>query len=257
MKRLIFLMATLVLLSSKSLAAPYDHIHLAATNAREAVNWYVKHFGGEAARFLRSTDTTLPVDRVMYGDIAVIFFERESMEGSVGSGVDHFGFSMPNVAEVVASVVADGGRQLGELVEFGGMQIGFVEDPWGTKIEIIDDAELRGMHHLHLASNDPAGTLDWYGENFGGEREQWKGALPALNYGDILLMVSQAQEPLAPTQGRSFDHLGWKFADLTAAENELKANGVQFSMDPREYRTIRIAFADGPDGVRIELVENE
>lgn len=257
MKKLLLLAATLLLISNKSIAAPYDHIHLAATNAREAVNWYVKHFGGVAARFLRSTDTTLPVDRVMYGDIAVIFFEREPGEGSVGSGVDHFGFSMPNVAEVVASVVADGGRQLGDLVEFGGMQIGFVEDPWGTKIEIIDDAELRGMHHLHLSSPDPAATLDWYGENFGGEREQWKGALPALNYGDILLMVSQAQAPLAPTQGRSFDHLGWKFADLTAAETALKANGVQFSMDPREYRTIRIAFADGPDGVRIELVENE
>ena len=45
------------------------------------------------------------------------------------------------------------------------------------------------------------------------------------------------------------------FADLTAAETELKSNGVEFSMDPREFRTIRIAFAEGPDGVRIELVE--
>ena len=255
MKKLLLLTAVLLFVSAKSLAAPYDHIHLAATDAREAVNWYVKHFGGQAARFLRSTDTSLPIDRVMYGDIAVIFFERDPGEGSVGSGVDHFGFSMPNVAEVVARVVENGGRQLGELVEFGGMQIGFVEDPWGTKIEIIDDPELRGMHHLHLSSPDPEATLEWYGQNFGGEREQWKGALPALNYGDILLMVSQARGEVAPTQGRSFDHLGWKFADLTATETELKANGVNFSMDPREFRSIRIAFADGPDGVRIELVE--
>lgn len=249
------LLTLFLLISAKSLAAPYDHIHLAATNAQEAVNWYVKHFGGEAARFLRSTDTAFPIDRVMYGDIAVIFFERDPGEGSVGSGVDHFGFSMSNVAEVVANVVADGGTQLGDIVEFGGMQIGFVEDPWGTKLEIIDDPELRGMHHLHLSSPDPETTLDWYGENFGGDREQWKGALPALNYGDILLMVSQASGEVAPTQGRSFDHLGWKYTDLTAAETRLKANGVEFSMDPREFRTIRIAFAEGPDGVRIELVE--
>ena len=255
MKKLLLLTVLFLCASTKTFAAPYDHIHLAATSSQEAVNWYVKHFGGEAARFLRSTDTSYPIDRVMYGDIAVIFFERDPGEGSVGSAVDHFGFSMTNVAEVVANVVADGGRQLGELREFSGMQIGFVEDPWGTKIEIIDDPELRGMHHLHLLSPDPAGTLDWYGENFGGEREQWKDAVPALNDGDILLLVRQAREELAPTQGRSFDHLGWKFADLTATEAELKANGVAFSMDPREFRTIRIAFAEGPDGVRIELVE--
>lgn len=255
MKNFSLLTALCLLFTAKSLAAPYDHIHLAAINSQEAVNWYVKHFGGEAARFLRSTNTDYPIDRVMYGDIAVIFFERDPGEGSVGSGVDHFGFSMSNVADVVAAVVADGGKQLGELVEFAGMQIGFVEDPWGTKIEIIDDADLRGMHHLHLSSPDPEATLEWYAENFGGDRQQWKGVLPSLDYGDIWLMVSQASGEVAPTQGRSFDHLGWKFTDLTATEAELKGNGVEFTMDPREYRTIRIAFARGPDGVRIELVE--
>lgn len=255
MKKYSLLTVFFLLLSAKSLAAPYDHIHLAATSAQEAVNWYVKHFGGEAARFLRSSNTDYPIDRVMYGDIAVIFFEREPGAGSVGSGVDHFGFSMPDVAAVVAAVVEDGGRQLGELVEFGGMQIGFVEDPWGTKIEIIDDPALRGMHHLHLSSPDPKSTLDWYAQNFGGEEALWKGALPGINYGDIWLLVSQASGAVAPTQGRSFDHLGWKFTDLTATEAELKGNGVEFTMDPREFRTIRIAFAQGPDGVRIELVE--
>ena len=193
----------------------------------------------------------------MYDDIGVIFFERDSFEGSVGSGVDHFGFSMSNVADVVAGVVADGGKQLREFVEFGGMQIGFIEDPWGTKIEIIDDPDLRGMHHLHLSSLDPEGTLAWYAENFGGEREQWKGVLPALNYGDILLLVSQASSDAAPTQGRSIDHLGWKFSDIIAAEEELKANGVEFSLEPFEFRTIRIAFVNGPDHVNIELVEEE
>ena len=255
MKKYALLTALFLFLSTKSFAAPYDHIHLAATSSQEAVNWYVKHFGGEAARFLRSTNTDYPIDRVMYGDIAVIFFERDPGEGSVGSGVDHFGFSMSNVDEVIAGAVADGGKQLGDLVEFAGMQIGFIEDPWGTKIEIIDDPDLRGMHHLHLSSPDPESTLAWYAQNFGGELEQWKGALPSLNYGDIWLMVSQANGEVAATQGRSFDHLGWKFADLTAAESELKSNGVEFTMDPREFRTIRIAFAQGPDDVRIELVE--
>ncbi|HAT28816.1 MAG TPA: hypothetical protein EYO00_03245 [Gammaproteobacteria bacterium] len=250
------LLATLCLLfSGLAQAAPYDHVHLAAPSAEAAVNWYVKHFGGEAARFMRRSDPNLSIDRVMYGNIAVIFFEREPTGGSVGTGVDHFGFSMPNVAEVVAAVVADGGTQLGDLIEFSGMQIGFVEDPWGTKIELIDDANLRGIHHLHLSSADPESTLQWYAENFGGESEMFAGALPGLNYGDIWLLVAQARGDIAPTEGRSFDHLGWNFEDLDAGAEKLKANGVVFSMDPRDFRDIRISFAEGPDGVRIEIVQ--
>jgi catechol 2,3-dioxygenase-like lactoylglutathione lyase family enzyme len=250
------LLATLCLLfAGLTQAAPYDHVHLAAPSAEDAVNWYVKHFGGEAARFMGSNDTSLAIDRVMYGKLAVIFAERESTGGSVGTGIDHFGFSMPNVANIVATVVADGGTQLGDLIEFGGMQIGFVEDPWGTKIELIDDANLRGMHHLHLSSPDPEATLQWYAKNFGVSSETFAGALPGLNYGDIWLLVAQARGPIVPTQGRSFDHLGWNFEDLDAGADVLKANGVKFSMEPRDYRNIRISFAEGPDGVRIEIVQ--
>ena len=251
------LLAIFLFASIKSIAAPYDHIHLITTNLQEATDWYVKHFGGEATRFLRYDNTDYPIDRVMYDDIALIFFEREPIGGSVGSGFDHFGFSMSNVADVIAGVVADGGKQLGEIREFGGMQLGFVEDPWGTKIEIIDDPDLRGMHHLHLSSPNPEDTLAWYEENFGGKREQWKDKLPALNYGDILLMVSQASGEIAPTEDRSIDHLGWKFSDIVATESRLKASGVEFSLDPFPFRTIRIAFVNGPDNVRIELVEEE
>lgn len=255
MRKYPLLLLLSLLFAKLSFATPYDHIHLAAPDAEAAVNWYVKHFGGEPARFQRSTDTSYPIDRVMYDNISIIFFERESTGGSVGSAVDHFGFSMSNVAEVVANVVADGGTQLGELIEFGGMQIGFVEDPWGTKIELIDDANLRGMHHLHLSSPDPEATLQWYSDNFGGSSEQFAGALPGLNYGNIWLLVARAGAEVAPTQGRSLDHLGWKYEDLSAGAEALKANGVEFTMEPRDYRTIRIAFVEGPDAVRIELVE--
>lgn len=256
MKKLSMLILLSILYVSRSMAAPYDHIHLTAPSAIEAVNWYVKHFGGEPGRFDRASGgSTYPIDRVYYDDIGVIFFEREPTGGSVGTGVDHIGFSMTNVEQVVADIVADGGTQLGDLVEFGGMQIGFVEDPWGTKIELIDDPNLRGMHHLHLSSPDPEATLQWYADNFGGSSEQFAGALPGLNYGDIWLLVARARDEVAPTLGRALDHLGWRYENLAAASETLKANGVEFTMDPRDYRGIRIAFAEGPDGVRIELVE--
>ncbi|MAM47373.1 MAG: hypothetical protein CMP90_00210 [Gammaproteobacteria bacterium] len=256
MKRYFLLLIFAVIFVAKSFAAPYDHIHLTAPDALEAVNWYVKHFGGEAGRFDRASDGAVyPIDRVFYEDIALIFFEREPTGGSVGTGVDHIGFSMGNVEEVVSDIIQDGGTQLGDFIEFSGMKIAFVEDPWGTKIELINDADLRGMHHLHLSSVDPERTLAWYAENFGGESDSFAGVLPGLDYGNIWLLVARADAAPTPTQGRSLDHLGWKYEDLTSAAETLKASGVEFTVEPRPFRGIRISFVEGPDGVRIELVE--
>ena len=141
-------------------AVPYDHVHLTAPNAREAVNWYSKHFGGTPGSFNRGDADVVeyPTDRVFYGDLSVIFFEREPTGGSVGTGVDHIGFSMANVEEVAMNVLADGGQQIGDFVEFSGMKIAFVLDPWGTKIELIDDPDTRGLHHIHLSSPQPQDT---------------------------------------------------------------------------------------------------
>ena len=257
MKKLALLIFCLFFGSSSIAAVPYDHIHLTATNAQEAVSWYVKHFGGEAGRFRRGDGDTVqyPIDRVYYDELSVIFFEREPTGGSVGTGVDHISFSMTNVAEITAAVVADGGTQLGDLVEFSGMQLSFIEDPWGTKIELIDDSETRGLHHIHLSSSDPEGTLSWYQRNFGGEIVQWKGVLPAINYSDVWLLVARANDAIVPTQGTSMDHLGWAAENLNDLGEVFASNGVEFTMEPRPFRGIRISFVEGPDSVRIEVVE--
>jgi len=246
MKKLTLIFLGLFFSGSLYAAVPYDHIHLTATNAQEAVNWYVKHFGGSAGRFNRgdADRNTYPIDR-----------EREPTGGSVGTGVDHIGFSMANIEEATAAAVADGGTQIGDFVEFSGMKIAFLEDPWGTKIELINDPDTRGMHHIHLSSPDPEGTLNWYLEIFGGEIVQWKGVLPAINYSDVWLMAARANGEVEPTQGTSMDHLGWAAENLDDFGDVLEANDVEFTMEPRPFRGIRISFVEGPDGVRIEVVE--
>ena len=74
-----------------------DHVHLAATNAEEAVNWSSKHFGGTPGSFNRGDADVVeyPTDRVFYGDLSIIFFEREPTGGSVGTGVDILVFLWP------------------------------------------------------------------------------------------------------------------------------------------------------------------
>ena len=232
-------------------AADYDHIHLVATSAAEAKEWYVTHMG--------YTDYGRP-DACAAGNTVIIFFEREPTGPSAGSGVDHIGFSFSDLAAKMVSFEAAGVKILEPMREIDGLfKLAFVEDPWGTKIEVVEDTEWLGFHHLHLRSQIPRAALDWYENIFGGERDSLKGRIAGLRYGTVWLLISQHEGELAPTEDRAFDHLGWKFPDLRAAAAEIRGKGVDFDIEPHLFTTplgevMLRAFVTGPDGVRIQLM---
>jgi lactoylglutathione lyase len=63
-----------------------------------------------------------------------------------------------------------------------------------------------------------------------------------------------AAPPNSPYQG--LDHFGLIVQGIDAAAAELKARGVQFTMEPKQARPgVRIAFIRGPQNVSIELLE--
>lgn len=235
-------------------AADYHHVHLTATDAPAAAQWYREHmdcldYGREGA---------CQVD-----DVQIIFYnDREPAGGSVGSGVDHIGFSFRDLEAKMAGWKAAGVKVLEEIREVEGLfKLAFVEDPWGTKIEVVEDHQWLGFHHIHLRSEDPAATLTWYENLFGGVPDRMKGRLTGLRYGGLWLLVGQQREGgLAPTEGRALDHLGWSFDSLDAAVADLQGKGVELSSGPREVtnavgQELKIAFVVSPEGVRIELVE--
>ena len=235
-------------------AADYHHIHLVADSAAEAKAWYMTHMG--------CTDYGRHNACAAGDDVLIIFFEREPTGPSVGSGVDHIGFSFRDLAAKMASFEAAGIKILEPIREVEGLfKLAFIEDPWGTKIEVVEDHEWLGFHHLHLRSTDRDAAYDWYENIFGGERDNLKGRIAGLRYGTVWLLISQHDgEPLAATQGRAFDHLGWQFPDLRAAAEEIRRKGVEFTLDPRPFTNplgedMLISFVEGPDGVRIEIVQ--
>lgn len=234
----------------------YHHVHLAAPDAAAAAGWYIKHLGCEG--FGRSGACRV-------GDVQFIFFDREPEGGSVGSGVDHIGFSFADLEAKMAGWRAAGVTVLEDVREIDGLfKLAFIEDPWGTKIEVVEDQEDLGFHHLHLRSPDPEATLAWYQDVFGGETDAMKGRINGLRWGRVWLLVSRVPDgdaSVAPTQGRSVDHLGWGVEDLEAFASETKAKGIAFQMDPRPItnsfgQDLIIAFILGPDDVRIEIVES-
>jgi catechol 2,3-dioxygenase-like lactoylglutathione lyase family enzyme len=235
-------------------AAEYHHVHLAAPNVPEAVQWYVTNMGC----------TTMPrPDACQIGTTQLIFANRKPDAGSQGSGVDHIGFSFPDLASKMRAFEAAGVKIVTPLREAPGLfKLGFIEDPWGTRIEVVEDPEYLGFHHIHLRSADPDTALKWYQNIFGGETDSLKKRLSGLRYGTVWLLITRVDQgqTLEATQGRSIDHLGFAFPDLDAAAAEMKKKGVVFQTEPRPFtnaagQNMKISFVVGPDNVRIEVVQ--
>ena len=239
-------------------ATDYHHMHLTAPDAKVAAAWYIEHmgcedFGREGACRVGTTD--------------FYWFEREPQAGSVGSGVDHIGFSFRDLAAKMAGWQAAGldienpDEPIRDARDRGLFKLAFLTDPWGTRIEVVEDLEWLGFHHIHLRSPDPEATLAWYHNIFGGERDSLKGVIDGVRYGGTWLLVGQLREgTLANTQRRAIDHLGWSFPDLDAAAAEIKNKGVEFDREPRPFtnalgQDMKISFVFGPDDVWIEIVQ--
>src|SRR5437867_8754440 len=144
-----------------------DHIHLNAPDPAAAVQWYQKNLGGEPM-------TEAP-DRLLLGDTRLIFLRNANGQPSAGSALDHIGFSFADLDAKMKELEAAGVKVVTPVREVAGLfKLGFIEDPWGTRIELVQDPERLGLHHVHLRAPDPAATLAWYKEKFGGETAKLK-----------------------------------------------------------------------------------
>jgi catechol 2,3-dioxygenase-like lactoylglutathione lyase family enzyme len=136
---------------------------------------------------------------------------------------------------------------------------GFIFDPWGTRIELVEDPDILGFHHVHLSAANPTATLAWYHDRFGGKPGS-KGEMVGLLFGKVWLLTSpQSEGTPAPTDGRAIDHLAFVVTNIDQAATELRRSRVTFLEEPvvpKGGRTsAKRAFIVGPDNVKIALVE--
>ncbi len=246
--------------ASPALAEEFDHVHLIAPETLAAAKWYQELFGGELGK-------SGPFDAVYYGNDILKVREGEPTSGSGGTSLDHISFSVTDVEASLEECEAAGGKAVGAArhVEAAGFTFGFCEDPWGTRIEVIDDMDhggAPGLHHVHVFTSDAAATVAWYAEQFGGEVVAFKGLAPLQsilydNGGDeTWLIVTQAPGERTGTDGTAVDHIGWHTTEYDSWLERLRANGVKFVEEPRVLDAgHRIAFVEGPEGTKIELVE--
>src|SRR5581483_3292258 len=228
-----------------------DHIHLNVPDQAAAVAWYQKNFGGQPM-------TEAP-DRVMLGDTRLIFLKKADAQPSSGSALDHIGFSFADVDAKVKELEAAGVKVVTPVRDVQGLfKLGFVEDPWGTRIELVQDAEELGLHHVHLRAPDTAATLAWYKDKFGGETGKLKDRIDGVRYGGVWLLAQRGDA--VPSEGHAIDHFGFRTTNLDGAAKAFKAENVKFTTEPRPLKLasgtiVNYAYIEGPAGAKVELVQ--
>ena len=245
-------------------AADYHHVHITSSSPAKGVEWYSDHLGCEP---LADRDDAANCDGV-----ELVFIPQSTAGGSPGTGVNHIGFSVPDLdakmAELEGIGVQGSGVRLqrnddGSIIQDipGLFKIAFIFDPWGTRIEMVEDDEYLGFHHIHLSATDPEATLSFYRDVMGGEQASLRGRIDGLLFDDVWLLVSQHPEGTtpAPTQGRAVDHIAFMVDDLDTEAPMLRQAGVRFQEEPVVPENARTqakrAFVLGPDNVRVAVVE--
>jgi catechol 2,3-dioxygenase-like lactoylglutathione lyase family enzyme len=227
----------------------FHNVHIRVPDPPKAAEWYVKYAGATAGR---------APQLIFFGKTLIEFVKDEAAQPSVGSVIDHIGLSYADLDAKMKDFAAGGAKVLNPARDIPGLfKVAFVEDLWGTKIEVVQDSEQLGFHHVHLRVSDPAATLGWYQSMLGGQRGQLKGKIDGLNYGGVwLLAASSGAEKPAPSAGHAIWNIAWLVPNVDDAVAALKSRGVKTTVEPRSINTVRYAFVEDPNGIAIEFIHN-
>ena len=179
--------------------------------------------------------------------------------GTVGSVVNHVGFTVPNTPAAVAKWKAAGVNVLpgGQ----GRTDQAFVETPDGIRIEILENKDQKfpiQSHHVHF--NIPESEIPkiqaWYSTWFGAVPGK-RGTNIAADVPGVNLSFSRADMPQAPTKGRVLDHIGFDVKNLQAFLQKYEAAGgkIDRPYTRNEQTNSALAFITDPWGTYIELNE--
>jgi catechol 2,3-dioxygenase-like lactoylglutathione lyase family enzyme len=123
---------------------------------------------------------------------------------------------------------------------------------------------IAGLDHIHFICGDVEGAVKYF-KNVFEARETSRGEIrgfPVVRVnvkGAIIALMGTApgSSELVPGKGsRGLDHIGFRVDELEKTVEDLKKRGAKIGIGPSTGGPgVKYAFVDGPDGIRIELVE--
>ncbi len=125
---------------------------------------------------------------------------------------------------------------------------------------------ITGWDHMHIVCGDLEGAVKFFVEHFHG-KETSRGTirgLPMVRVDvmglDIAFIGTDPKSSLLQVgKGqRGLDHMGFKVDDLDKTLQELTVKGITLNTQPGVTAAgAKYAFINGPEGIRIELLERK
>ena len=271
--------------SAPAAPAHFHHVHLNATDPAADLNFYTARFDCEKARFNGKMDA-------VWAQKSWILFNKvgKPPNSEVTSAIWHWGWGAEDMKATFQKQVDSGAKFATPITDIsdigGGSATGlfffaYVDGPDHQLIE-LNTANHHHFGHIHLLSKDPVAAGEWYVKEFGlvrrgtsppsREPRFYRGLqigpsaslmMDNVNFIIFPMEYAKTQWPelwkdrgdFDSTSGHVTDHIGFSVDNLEQALDRLKKDGVKVTDGPHSGPAGKYAFVEGPDHIRIELVE--
>jgi len=249
----------------------YGHHHFNTTDMAAQKRFFVDTLGGKLA-----TIGTNNVEVIEFPNVFLFFRPmQQPTGGTIGSTVNHIGFSVPDLKPVVAKIKANGFKMITSdsvaatvkvtddiAAASPTTNIAFALGPDDVKVEFVEVKAQQApiqLHHVHFFGEKNTEMQAWYAKTFGAAAQPQvpgQAFVSALLPG-LILAFSPSPTPTVATQGRALDHIGFEVENLEAFTKKLEADGIPLTVSYRQVPAlgISIAFIKDPWGTNIELTE--
>jgi len=255
-------------------SAQFHHVHLNSVDPSKAIDFYTKTF-----------DITKKVsfegaDAVQSENLYLLFNKAAKAPAtSPDSAIWHFGWGSTNMEADYQKHLDAGVTFHTPMTRLGsGTQFAYMKAPDGALVE-INTSQTRAFIHVHLYSDAPLCTAEWYQKHLGAVSRanprtgpcEVPFAAPSeplgvirspaatVRVGEVNLIIYPRQRPgpLMSTRGHVVDHIAVSYSDLGGALDRLRKSGVKVLEEIHPLGNTRVAMIEGPDSIAIELVEKK
>jgi catechol 2,3-dioxygenase-like lactoylglutathione lyase family enzyme len=249
----------------------YGHHHLNTTDMAAQKKFFIDTLGGTLVRLGQNQQEIIKFPNVL------IFFRpmQAPTGGTIGTTVNHIGFSVPNLRPVVEKIKANGFKMITSDSVAANVKvtddiaaaspttnIAFALGPEATKVELVEvkaqTAPIQ-LHHVHFFGQQNTEMEAWYVKTFGAKARAANpgAAFVSADLPGVALNFTPSPTPTVGTTGRALDHIGFEIKNLEAFTKKLEADGIKLDRPYTKVAAlgIAIAFIKDPWGTNIEMTE--
>ena len=251
----------------------YGHHHLNTTDMAAQKKFFVDTLGGTVRHIGTGARAQ---DIIEFPNVQLWFRPMQAPTGgTIGTTVNHIGFSVNDIRAVVTKLKASGYEMITTdsvaptvkvtddvAAASPTTNIAFVLGPEQTKVEFVEVKDQQRpiqLHHIHFFGEKNTDMQAWYAKTFGAKPlpQNPGSAFVQDQLPGVFLNFTPSPTPTVGTTGRALDHIGFEVKNLEAFTKQLEAQGIKLD---RPYTRvpelgIAIAFIKDPWGTNIEMTE--